>query len=94
MLITEIKGIGKKNQELLNKLGIFKVEDLLEYYPRTYDTFEEPVFVNNIDEAGVYAVYGEIASNPELIKKGDTVLVKASHSMKFDEISEALKLLK
>ena len=47
-----------------------------------------------IDEAGVYAVYGEIASNPELIKKGDTVLVKASHSMKFDEISEALKLLK
>lgn len=70
MLITEIKGIGKKNQELLNKLGIFQVEDLLEYYPRTYDTFEEPVFVNNIDEAGVYAVYGEIASNPELIKKG------------------------
>ena len=55
MLITEIKGIGKKNQELLNKLGIFQVEDLLEYYPRTYDTFEEPVFVNNTpvsDKAG------------------------------------------
>ena len=31
---------------------------------------------------------------PELINKGDTVLVKASHSMRFDEISEALKLLK
>lgn len=28
-----------------------------------------------------------------LIKKGDTVLVKASHIMKFEEISEALKLL-
>lgn len=35
-----------------------------------------------------------ISKLPELIKKGDTVLVKASHSMKFDEISEALKLLK
>lgn len=34
-----------------------------------------------------------ISKLPELIKKGDTVLVKASHSMKFDEISEALKLL-
>lgn len=31
---------------------------------------------------------------PRLIRKGDTVLVKASHSMRFEEISEALKLLK
>ena len=35
-----------------------------------------------------------ISALPQLIKRGDTVLVKASHSMKFDEISEALKLLK
>ena len=35
-----------------------------------------------------------ISRLPELIEKGDTVLVKASHSMKFDEISDALKLLK
>ncbi len=31
---------------------------------------------------------------PKLIKRGDAVLVKASHSMKLEEISEALKLLK
>lgn len=30
---------------------------------------------------------------PTLIKDGDTVLVKASHSMGFDEISESLKEL-
>ena len=35
-----------------------------------------------------------ISRLPELIEKGDTVLVKASHSMKFDEISDALKMLK
>lgn len=35
-----------------------------------------------------------ISRLPELIHKGDAVLVKASHSMKFDEISDALKLLK
>ena len=35
-----------------------------------------------------------IAELPKLIKKGDTVLVKASHSMKLEEVSEALKLLK
>lgn len=35
-----------------------------------------------------------IAKLPELIKKGDVVLVKASNYMRFDEISEALKTLK
>lgn len=35
-----------------------------------------------------------ISKLPELIKPGDVVLVKASHSMNFDEISEFLKNLK
>ena len=35
-----------------------------------------------------------ISQLSQLINKGDTVLVKASHSMKLEEISEALKLLK
>ncbi len=35
-----------------------------------------------------------IAALPKLIEKGDTVLVKASHSMKLEEVSEVLKLLK
>ena len=35
-----------------------------------------------------------IAALPKLIEKGDTVLVKASHSMKLEEVSEALKMLK
>lgn len=35
-----------------------------------------------------------ISELPKLIEKGDTILVKASHSMKLEEISEALKLLK
>lgn len=34
--ITEIKGIGKKTQELFGKLGIGSVGDLLAHYPRDY----------------------------------------------------------
>lgn len=75
MLITEIKGIGDKNQKLLNKLGIFQVEDLLEYYPRNYDIFEEPVLVKEIDGAGTYAIYGEIASSLDVIKRGNLQIV-------------------
>lgn len=35
-----------------------------------------------------------IAALPELIRRGDSVLVKASHSMRFDEISDELKKLR
>ena len=39
-------------------------------------------------------VEGLIAALPELLCRGDAVLVKASHSMRFERISEALKELK
>jgi UDP-N-acetylmuramoyl-tripeptide--D-alanyl-D-alanine ligase len=34
-----------------------------------------------------------IAALPELLRRGDAVLVKASHSMKFERVSEAVKEL-
>lgn len=41
-----------------------------------------------------FSTTGElIAALPRLIKKGDTVLVKASHSMHFEDVSEAVKAL-
>ncbi|MGN0160417.1 MAG: ATP-dependent DNA helicase RecG [Lachnospiraceae bacterium] len=83
MLITEIKGIGEKNQKLLNKLGIYEVEDLISYYPRTYDTYEEPVLVGEIEEPGTYAVYGEVSGPVSLVKRGRlqivSVLIKDYH---------------
>lgn len=35
--VQYLKGVGPKMFELLNKLGIYTVRDLIEYYPRTYD---------------------------------------------------------
>ena len=35
--VKYIKGVGPKKAESLNKLGIFKVEDLINYFPRAYD---------------------------------------------------------
>lgn len=37
MKLTKIKGIGPKKEQLLNKLDIFTVEDLLNHYPRDYE---------------------------------------------------------
>jgi len=35
--VTELKGIGKQKTELLSKLGIFTISDLLMHYPRGYE---------------------------------------------------------
>lgn len=35
--IQYLKGVGPKRAELLNKMGIYNIKDLLEYYPRNYE---------------------------------------------------------
>lgn len=37
MDLLDLKGLGKKKKEYLEKLSIYKVEDLYNYYPREYD---------------------------------------------------------
>lgn len=41
--VSVIKGVGEKTSQLMNKLGICTIRDLLEYYPVTYDRFEPPI---------------------------------------------------
>ena len=49
MLLNELKGIGQNTENLFEKVGVSSVEDLLEYYPRYYDVYEEPVIVRKLD---------------------------------------------
>ena len=47
MELRKIKGLGEKNEQLLNTLNIYNVEDLLEYYPYRYIEYK----INNINDA-------------------------------------------
>ncbi len=40
--IRELKGIGEKTERLFNRLGVYSLDDLTAYYPRTYDIYREP----------------------------------------------------
>ena len=35
--VKYVKGVGPNRVQLLNKLGIFTLEDLITYYQRTYE---------------------------------------------------------
>ena len=41
--IGELKGIWEKTEKLFEKLGVRTVGDLIRYYPRSYEIFEDPV---------------------------------------------------
>ncbi|MBR0131052.1 MAG: ATP-dependent DNA helicase RecG, partial [Firmicutes bacterium] len=56
--ITELKGFGPKKAELLKKLGLFRLRDMLYYYPRGYEdrrNVKEISALNNEDRALVKA---------------------------------------
>lgn len=61
MDLTYIKGIGPKSKTYLNKLGIFNINDLLEFYPFKYN-FIKISNINNIkDEKSVFLI-GNVCS--------------------------------
>ncbi|MCR5703131.1 MAG: ATP-dependent DNA helicase RecG [Eubacterium sp.] len=64
MQIKEIKGIGEKTERVFQRAGINQVEDLLTYYPRFYDTFEEPVLVSELQCDYTAAVYATVVREP------------------------------
>ncbi|MGN1267160.1 MAG: ATP-dependent DNA helicase RecG, partial [Dorea sp.] len=58
--ITELKGIGEKTEKLFAKTGIYTVGDLIRYYPRGYDVYEEAVPISEIEEGKIMTVTGMI----------------------------------
>lgn len=70
MDLQEIKGIGPKSLELLNKLNIYTLEDLCTYYPYRYNIYR-PCTIENVDEKTTITINAILESTPRLsyIKK-------------------------
>ena len=60
MDLNNLKGIGEKTEKLFYKAGVEKVNDLLRYYPRYYDVFEEPVLIRDLECDRTQAIMGTV----------------------------------
>lgn len=58
--IKELKGIGEKTEKLFHKIGVDTVGDLIRYYPRGYDVYEEAVPISEAAEGRVVTVTGAV----------------------------------
>lgn len=48
--LRELKAWVIKQRSFFQKIGITTTEELLRYYPRTYDVYEEPVEIASAEE--------------------------------------------
>ena len=60
--LRELKGVGEKTEKFFQKIGITTAEELLRYYPRTYDIYEEPVEIASAEEDKTVSIRATIAT--------------------------------
>ena len=56
--IKYVKGVGPNRAELLNKLGIYTLEDLITYYPRTYEDRSKPIKIAEVQDGEEVLIEG------------------------------------
>ena len=78
--VETLKGIGEKTAKLFEKVGVRTVDDLLHYYPRGYDTFEEPKPMGALEDGTVMAVDGYLKNGVSGHHFGSASMVTASIS--------------
>ncbi len=64
--LKEIHGVGNKTLEILNSYNIFSTQDLIEYFPKKYLSFEESSLLLAVDNTEV-TVIGEVVNLPIII---------------------------
>ena len=65
--LKDVKGIGPKSLSLLNKIGIFTIEDLVTHYPFRYDILERND-LSSIGDGERITIDGKVESVPILMR--------------------------
>ncbi|MBR0038462.1 MAG: ATP-dependent DNA helicase RecG [Lachnospiraceae bacterium] len=68
--LTDIKGIGPKIEKYFANLGINTIKDLLYFFPRDYEEYEDPIDIIKLETGKVSTVHAMVVTKPSLYKKG------------------------
>ena len=91
MNIQQLKGIGEKTAALLSRLSVYTVKDLVGLYPRAYDVYEKPVFVQEAVEehaSEIVSIEAVVARN---VEQYSTPRMKVLSTVVRDEQGTSLK---
>lgn len=62
--IMVVKGIGEKTAKLFSKKKIETIDDLLKFYPKSYQEFKDPLLIEDVLFEEKVAVLGQICQKP------------------------------
>lgn len=100
--ISSVKGIGEKSSASFREIKINTVNDLLHYYPRTYEKYEDLCFVKDVVAGERNAIYGCVISDAKIIRFSGKSMLTAyikdaegnSLELKYFNANYLLKVLK
>ncbi len=67
--VSDLKGVGKKTQELLQSAGVFTLRDLMHYFPRGYDQYPGVCGPDDCVPDRMNALYIRVAKAPSVNPK-------------------------
>ena len=65
--VSDLKGIGEKTESLFRKLDIETIGDLIRYYPRKYDIYDEPTLISELQEGKIATITGVIHGKVQVV---------------------------
>ena len=68
--LTKVKGIGPKTEAYFNKLGIKDYKDLIYYFPRDYEAYEDITEIIKLEVGKVYTINAMVVTKPSFFRKG------------------------
>ncbi|HVU09805.1 MAG TPA: OB-fold nucleic acid binding domain-containing protein, partial [Phototrophicaceae bacterium] len=68
--VEKVKGVGPKMAQLLNKLGIYTINDLLFFMPRRYDDYTQLSSINRLQPNQLVTVVGSVRHTEMRIASG------------------------
>ena len=73
--IQYIKGVGEKKARLFNKLGIFVVDDLLNFFPRKYEDWSKTQTVKESENSSPVCIRATMVTpvHEHMIRRGMTI---------------------
>lgn len=75
--VTKIKNVGAARARMLQNMGIFTVEDILEFFPRRYEDRSEVKTIDELEENAENTFKAVIAKIPENVHVRKMVITRA-----------------
>lgn len=72
--LSSIKGIGPKIEKYFANLGINSTNDLLYFFPRDYEEYDEPKQIIDLEAGKMATIYAMVQTKPSIFRKGRTTI--------------------